>query len=179
MSQNAKYNASAAAIAAALMLYFGWVAGGMQGAVDHGAAYDLSFKVFNWMLRIGGLAMVVTAIICYTGKVVGLLMEAITSAVCGILMLGCAATWLAFERSLDLNTLLVGVFSLTFLSAARHAWTMYKVDSGSTVRAVAMPVMPAEPVPPHPASQASSALPKEGEPPPEEGYLAALSKEED
>ncbi|MCB9852997.1 MAG: hypothetical protein H6819_07870 [Phycisphaerales bacterium] len=183
MNRYAKLNAPTVTFAGAVMLFWAWYTGGGGWSYPASASafFVFTLHAFDWMLLIGGAAMVAVGIVCYAGARVGLLLETIVSALCGLVMLMCAGTWLA-GGALGINTILVGFFGVTFTSGARSAWVMYRASDAtggqSSVRA-STPVVPAAPPPPHPASQASSALPKDGEPPPEEGYLAALSKEED
>lgn len=179
MNRYAKLNAPTVAFAGFLMLLYAFMGGGWVYPADANEFYVFTLSAFDWLLRIGGAAMLIVAAICYTGARIGLLLEVIVSGLCGLTMWMCAGTWL-MNGSVGINTILICVFGFLFLSAARSAWTMYRAGEGTTKpRVAAQPAAPVAPPPPHPASQASSVLPKDGEPPPEEGYLAALSKEED
>jgi len=174
-------SAGPAAFAGLLMLFYAWYTGGWVYAADASQFFVFTLHLFDWMLLIGGIAMIVVAVVCYLGARIGLLLEAIVSGLCGLIMITCAGTW-AINGSMGLNTMLIGFFSLTFLSGAGSAWRMYAGTSskgGRSAVRVSTPVAPAAPPTPHPASRASSVLPKDGEPPPEEGYLAALSREKD
>lgn len=171
MNQNAKLNASTVAFAGALMLFWSWYSGSWTYP-------DFATVMFDWMLLVGGIAMIGVAVVCYLGARIGLLLETIVSGICGVIMLVCAGTWIV-KGLMGINTVLIGIFGVMFVSAARSAWSMYQSDSGSGPHVAAQLAAPVAPPPPHPASQASPALPKDGEPPPEEGYLAALAKEEE
>lgn len=182
MNRYAKLNAPMVTLAGAVMLFWAWYTrGGWSYPASASAFFVFTLHAFDWMLLVGGAAMVTVGIVCFSGARIGLLLESIVSGICGVVMLVCAGTWLS-NGSLGPNTILIGFFGFTYVSGARSAWAMYRGSAATPgppgVR-VSAPVVPAAPPPPHPASQASSALPKDGEPPPEEGYLAALAKEED
>ncbi len=177
----AQYNASTVAFAGFLMLFWAWFAGDWYYPRDASRVFVLSLHAFDWTLIIGGVAMLIVAAICFLGQRVGLLLETIVSGAIGLVFLLCAAIWV-IGSSIGMQTILNGIFGFMFVSAARSAWTMYRsgapdlTTTGFPVQAVKAPEAPPAP---HPASLASSALPKDGEPAPDEGYLAALAKEED
>lgn len=178
----AQYNASTVAFAGFLMLFWAWYSGGgWVYPADASKVFVFSLHAFDWTLIIGGVAMLIVAAICFLGQRVGLLMETIVSGAIGLVFLLCAAIWV-IGNSIGMQTILNGIFGFMFISAARSAWKMYnagapdRTTSGFPVQPVRAPEAPPTP---HPASLASSALPKDGEPAPDEGYLAALAKEED
>ena len=178
----AQYNASTVAFAGALMVFWAWYSRGEWNyPADASKLFVFSLHAFDWLLIVGGVSMLIVSVFCYLGMRVGLLLETIVSGTCGMVFVLCAVTWIA-NGSTGLQTFLNFIFGFMFVSAARSAWSMYsagapdRTTSGFPVQTPAAPVAPPAP---HPASLASSALPKDGEPAPDEGYLAALAKEED
>ncbi|MBN2559665.1 MAG: hypothetical protein JXQ75_01875 [Phycisphaerae bacterium] len=193
MSQDAKDNATWAGIAGLLMLVYGWGMG-LAGTSDDDF-YNTTVAVFDWMLKIGGLCMVVVAVVCFAGQRTGLLIDVLVSGTCGLIMVLCGIYWL-LNDGLYIRYMLYIVFGGMFLKAARDCWLSYfasgAVPTGDAATNGAggrgwLGVKPLEPPKPpnppkaeapHPASIRPKSLPKDGEPPPE-GYLAALAKEED
>jgi hypothetical protein len=198
MNQHARQNAFPVGIAAIVMLVYGFVFGGFSAAPDLGPFYETTIRVFNWMLRIGGVALVVVALLSMAGWTAALLCDFLISGVCGSIMAACGVYWTVQERGFDIQNLLILVFGALFVRSALASWSLFAtreaaaaVDSGghesptrggwfsrnsTTAQA---PREPAPPEPIHPASIHPSSLPGEGEAPPEEGYLAALSKEDE
>lgn len=177
----AKENAFFTALAGLVMLAYGWYSVALYG--DLGPLHDASVTAFFLVLRYGGLIMIAAAAYQYTGQRLSLLVDAVVTGGCGLVLLLCGATWIALERSVaDLNNILVPVVSLFLLRSGLASFAAYR-GSGESVppagRRVAAQARPAAPPAPHPASLASSALPREDEPPPAEGYLAALAREKD
>jgi hypothetical protein len=188
MNRKAKDNALWIGIVAVLMLYFGWGVG-LVGISDN-AFYNTTVDIFYWMLKIGGICLLAAAILCFAGLRIGLLLDAVVSAVCGLIMVSCSAYWL-IDEGVNLQYVLYVLFGVMFLNAARRSWSSYTATgpgqpdepSGGQgwlgVKPLEPPKAPAPPEPPHPASIHPQSLPKDGEPPPPDGYLAALADEED
>lgn len=193
MNEHAKQNAFFAGIAGLMML--GYAFGmGMSPRFDHGPVYAFSFNLFDWMLKIGGAALLIVAALCFSGRSIGMFLDAIVSKLCGIIMVGCAVCWTVYEGGLDLTNLLIGIFGVMFIKSAITNWRLYfsRAGTGEPIRreserrwfsgAVLEPPKaqpPPGPRPIHPASLQSEVLPKDDEPPPPEGYLAALAKEKE
>lgn len=168
---------------------FGYV---MTPIFDHGEAYALSFTVFYGMLKIGGICLLLIAAVCWTGRPIALVLDAIVTTLCGLIMVGCAVCWTIFEKSMDLQNLLIFIVGIMFTRSGFANGSLFVRGEGAFegksggkswfgIPTLEPPGAQEPPVPevPHPASLKSDALPGEGEPPPDEGYLAALSKEKD
>jgi hypothetical protein len=186
-----------AGISALIMLIVGWAVAAK--GISASTFYNTTVDVFFWSLRIGGIAMAIAAALCAADFRIGLLLEAITSAVCGLLMTLIAVYWLIDAGGLDLQYLLYVIFGGGFLTTATSTMRSYqalRAQGGHNPAAGAertggvfgvpggggqSPPYQRAPVPEavHPASVRPASLPKESEPPPPEGYLAALAKEKD
>ncbi len=169
----------------------------LGGDPDLGAVYVISFDVFNLTLYVGGTLLLVAAALGTAGIGAAALLDAVVSCLSGVLMLACAACWTVFEGAFDLINLMILIFGLVMARSGIRGLASYRAmvsrgsSGGSPVRGASRgwfgtqrgsPSAPVPPVAPervHPASMASSALPNADEAPPEEGYLAALSKEQD
>jgi len=195
MNEDVKQNAWHCGFSGLMMLAFAYWYGALGPSPElDGAVYVRSFDVFNLTLRAGGALLLVAAGLSAAGIGVAALMEVIVSGLSGVLMLGCAVCWIVSEGGLgpiDLLALVLGLIlahaGIRSLGAYRAGMARRSVGTdrgraasgelfGSGSAHVSKPTVP-EPV--HPASLASDALPKAGDAPPEEGYLAALSKEQD
>lgn len=172
MHQNARQSAYQSAFAAALMLFYGWYIGWTGISSDD--TYNLAVEVFKWNLKLGGAAMLVVAIVCFLGQRIGLLLDCLVSGACGIIMAACALIWLTRGRGFDIQDAIVLAFGFVFVRAAWVSWTLFAGPQTSTT--VAAPPAP-EPI--HPASIHPESLPMEHEPPPPDGFLAAMAKEKD
>lgn len=198
MNQHARQNAFSVGIAAMVMLVYGFAFGGFGLAPDLGPFYETTIHVFNGMLKIGGVALAVVAVLSFAGWRAALLCDFLISGMCGIIMALCGVYWTVQERGFDLQNILILVFGIMFVRSALMSWSLFVpdmetsgVDSGggeSPKRGgwfgrkstpAQGPQEPAQPEPIHPASIHPSSLPGEGEAPPEEGYLAALSREDE
>src|SRR5207249_697681 len=102
--------------------------------------------------------------------VVGLLVDALLTGVCAVVFAIVGIDWLTHGFT---NGFLLPIFALMFGAAARHQFATWKNLGTSAFGA--FPVVPVEPV--HPASIRPEVLPRPDEPPPVEGYLAALARE--
>ncbi len=116
-----RQTAVSALIAACLMLFFGfgWNLTGISG----NAAYDLSVAAFGWTLRIGGVAMLVSAALCGARLAWSLAADALFSALIGLLLVLTGLVWLAAG---DWQGLLSGVFGVLFVNAARQSWAGHR-----------------------------------------------------
>ncbi|MBK8269533.1 MAG: hypothetical protein IPK83_15015 [Planctomycetes bacterium] len=177
MNRHASQNAGMAAFAGLILLVFGiwYLRHPMSPAFKRGEFYEFLFVLFRWTLCIGGVSLLGVAVICMIGKSIGLLLDAIVSGLVGILLLVCAVGWICYESSVDLTNIVVLLVSLMLLKEGYANFNLWRVtaEAGLVPRAV-VPRPEAPPV-----KIASGILPKEGEPPPPEGYLAALAKEKD
>lgn len=162
MNPHAKKNTLYTAITAILMIWCGWF-----------TVFEdtTSVTLFVWTLRLGGIGMVAVALLCFMGMNAGLLMDAIISGLCGVIMVLCGLDWLRHD-GFKLFDFIIVVFGVMFVRAAWTSWTL--VGASAAQEADAKPPPP-EPV--HPASLHPDSLPKDGEPSPPNGYLAALADE--
>jgi len=173
VNQHARNIAGNAAFAAAIMLVFGWLMGGLVTSRTE-AMYVLAVEAFNWMLRIGGIAMLLVAALCYAGKTAGLVLDFVVSGFCGAIMLACGGYWLVLDiragGGSGLQDVFVVLFGFLFVRAAMQSWGRLGGEGSAA---------PPEEGKPHPASIHPESLPREGEAAPPEGFLAALSREKD
>ncbi len=178
-------NALWAGIPAILMIGYGWGFGDWVIPPGTDALYKALVHLLDWTLKIGGICLVGVTIVYLSGRRVGLLLEAIVAGICGIVFIVCPLYWTRSD-GLGLQYMLFIVFGGLFLNAARGCWVSYRGTAapasvggaGGPPGAPAVRQPPAA-APPHPASVHPEALPKDGEPAPKEGYLAALSKEKE
>lgn len=196
MNQDVRENAWYCGLSGLVMLGFAFLQP-LSALYDHGPLYAGSFDVFRSTLLGGGTLLLVIAALSVANLGVAALMEAIVTSLSGTLMTACAICWTVYEGTIDVTNLLVLVFGLLMAQSGIRGLMAYRVIAsresvGAAPERTAstgwfglkrggppVPAPPVAPEPTHPASLASSALPKAGEAPPEEGYLAALSKERD
>lgn len=174
MNRHASQNAGMAAFAGLILLVFGiWYP--LSPAFKRGEFYEFLFDLFRWTLCIGGVSLLGVAVVCMMGRSIGLLLDAIVSGVVGILLLVCAVGWISYESGVDMTNIVVLLVSLMLLKEGYSNFNLWRVtaEAGPVPRAIVPP--PEAP----PVKIASGILPKDGEPPPPEGYLAALAREKD
>lgn len=171
----ARQNAVQSAVTGLIMLLYGayLTATGWTGLVVDDL-YNLAVEVFKWTLKIGGGAMLVAAVLCFTGRRIGLLLDCLLSGTCGLIMVACAAIWLTRGKGIDLQDAVILIFGAIFIRAAWVSWSIFAEASAPSEAAATEPPAP-EPI--HPASIHPDVLPGEGEAPPPEGFLAAMSKD--
>lgn len=157
------------------MLFFGWMYGAV--GVTDSEFYNAMVAVFYGALRFGGLLMLVVAGLCYFGVRAGLIVDVVVTGGCGLVMIAYGLAGLTPGVGIGTNNLLALIFGAVFLTAAHGSLRVYRGCDGRA-RPVGLAAPPA-PEPVHPASIHPPSLPEADEPPPPEGYLAALSKEED
>jgi hypothetical protein len=176
MYEPARRNAGYTLIAGLVLLAFGLLS---QPAylVEDQDFYNRSLSLFFGTLKAGGGVLLLVAVLSFAGLRIGLLLDAVTSGACGLVMILCSAYWVKFD-GLDVSNALFIVFGILFVRAAFVSFSVFKGEAPSAGRpAIAAADAPAsDPV--HPASLHPDSLPNEGEPPPPEGYLAALSKDQ-
>ncbi|HOW70031.1 MAG TPA: hypothetical protein PKY77_05460 [Phycisphaerae bacterium] len=127
-----------ALIAGALMLVIGvWFP--RMGASDSDF-YNKSVEAFNWMMRIGGVAMLIVAALAWTGWSGALLADAIASGVVGLALGIEALIWLS-QGDIP-NGVLVLIFALMFLNSARHSWLASQAPAGEDTSTSGSPADP-------------------------------------
>lgn len=178
-SNYVKQHASIAAFPGVMMLLY-YFFQRLGPARDFGTFYDLTFPILNYTMLVGGIAYLAIAMACTTGRLIFFLIDAIVTIVVGAVMLFAGLSWLSITKSIGLYEILFVMFGMYFLRSGYIGFVQYRVlAAGRGTHRVAEASTPPEPQAPHPASLPSDALPKDGDPPPEEGYLAALAKEKD
>ncbi len=174
MNRHAKDNAGFSLTAGLILLAFGFYFG-IGSYIDHGPFYVFLIHLFRWTVRLSGFAFLVIAGISWMGHRVGLLLDAIVSALCGGVMVGCVIGWMFFERGLDLINVVSVLLGLMLLRSGYTNLLVFRESASDPGRPRgAFPTIVQQPL-----NISSTVLPKEGEPPPPEGYLAALAKEKD
>ncbi|MFH1417644.1 MAG: hypothetical protein ABII12_05075 [Planctomycetota bacterium] len=183
MNEHAKRNALYTLVAGLVLLAYAKFSG-FEG-VSEDRFFNFTVDFFNWMLWIGGAGFILAAGICWAGKTVGLLLDAGLSGLCGLILLLCGGYWLVDAwkaQGFVFQYALFALFGLLFCKAGCTSYGLFKQSRAgqfAAAPAVGAPAEPTEPEPPHPASVHPESLPRNGQPPPEDGYLAALSKEKD
>ncbi|HWL95298.1 MAG TPA: hypothetical protein VNT79_17390 [Phycisphaerae bacterium] len=142
----------------------------------HGPIYAFLIDLFNWSVPAAGALMLAAAALCFLGSRYGLILDAATSGVTGLILVACGVGWTVFEGKLDVYTVVVLLLAVMLLresySTGMNFWGHMPRSAGG--KRVVEAMAPAPPV-----RINSSVLPKDGEPAPEEGYLAALARERD
>lgn len=179
MNDRIRHTAAQALFAGLLMCLYGWFM--TAKGVSSSAAYNGIVDVFYWMLRIGGILMLIGGALCYGGMRIGVLVDAITAGVCGAIMLLYGVAGPLTGVKMGINNVLALIFGVLFLSAARGSSMLYLASVGSTAKRPIVRPVNASPVvePIHPASVRPPGLPGAGDPPPADGYLAALAREDE
>ncbi len=178
MTDRYRQVATHALAAGLLMSVFGWFFA--STGISKSEFYNTMVDVFYWMLRIGGGLMMIVGVCCIVQLRGALLADAMVAGLCGLVMLLYSASGLLSGVGIHLNHIVVLVLGLMFLGSARQSMVLFAAEGASIVarpgvdRAAAPPVESIHPASVHPRS-----LPTELEPPPPDGYLAALSKEKD
>ncbi len=106
-------NAGSAALAAGLLIFFGFFQLDVQTGTD---LFSKAGTVFVYTLRIGGLAMAMVAVWCCFGQPLALFVDAIVSIIIGALMLVTSGLML-YDGGMGIQTILSMMCSLLFLSA--------------------------------------------------------------
>ncbi|MBP7933460.1 MAG: hypothetical protein KA354_02320 [Phycisphaerae bacterium] len=128
-----------ALIAGALMLIIGiWFE--RVGASDSDF-YNNSVEVFNWIMRIGGVAMLIVAALAWTGWRGAFLVDAVASGLVGLALGIEALIWLS-QGDIP-NGVLVLIFALMFLNSARHSWLASQTSAGEDTSTSGTPTEPA------------------------------------
>jgi hypothetical protein len=118
MHHDTRQIAFPALIAGVLMLVIGFEFERI-GASDSDF-YNSSVEAFNWIMRIGGGAMLLVAALGWIRWSGAFVADAVGSGLIGVALGIEALIWLS--KSDIGNGILVLVFSLMFLNSARHSW---------------------------------------------------------
>jgi hypothetical protein len=128
--------AGSAAIAGVLMVLVGfWL--GLTG-ISNSEVYNHSVTVFNWTMRIGGIAMFVIAALAYLGWRPVLAIDTVIAVTTGLLMVGVGLIWLI--NSDLLNGVLVLLFGGMFVRSGLNSWTLFRGSSPPEPASVVDPV---------------------------------------
>ena len=175
MSAPARQNAAQSAVTGLIMLLYGiYLRINDWSKPDADSLYSLAVEVFKWTLIVGGGAMLVVAAVCFAGKRIGVLLDCLLSGTCGLIMIACAGIWLTRGKGMDLQDIVILIFGVIFIRAAWVSWSIF-AEASEPAPETAGPAPEPEPI--HPASIHPDVLPQEGEAPPAEGFLAAMSKD--
>lgn len=165
LARNAAGNSGFAAV---LMLFFGFYRWGSYGTSES-ALYNFSVPLLTWTLLVGGALLGAASLLSMRGMHGALALDAAVSALCGVIFLFVGLLW-TWHDGLGFNSLLI-LFGVMYLRAARETWSFFRAPAEAVD---AIPV--ATPVAPPPAAVPDPALPAPHEPPPPDGYLAALGR---
>jgi len=147
-----------------LMTYFGWFAGySPSGSGLHAA----TMHVFNYTLQFGGPILLIASLVCFFGQPAGLWIDAVTSLICGAILLLIGVYWIIVDH--ELNDFLITIFALMLLGSGRR-----QLPGLMQTRSQSIPDEPPPPEPRRPVAPPAPPIP-EGPPPPD-GYLAALGR---
>ncbi len=183
MNEHAKRNAMYTLVAGLVLLAYAKFSG-FEG-VSEDRFFNFTVDFFNGMLWVGGAGFVLAAGLSWAGKTSGLILDAFLSGACGLIMLLCGGYWLVDawkDQGFIFQYALYVLFGLFFCKAGCTSFGLFKRSRAELMtagQAGGATDVPKEPEPIHPASVHPDSLPKDGQPPPEDGYLAALSKEKD
>ena len=119
--------AGSAMFAAALMLLFGlWMWDAIAVSDDAAAAYRLAVAAFQWVLLLGGIAMLLSAALCWVGWRNALALDASLTGLVGLALLVDGLIQVGYELGLgygfDINSGLMVIFGVMFIFSARRSW---------------------------------------------------------
>lgn len=114
-------NAGPAALAAALMIYFGFFSLLYPTGSD---LFSICGKILYFTLRIGGVAMAIVALWCMVGQRHALLADAVASVIIGGLLIA-TGIGMFVDGGGAMQSVLYVVFGGMFVSAGRHNWHHY------------------------------------------------------
>jgi hypothetical protein len=110
-----------AALLLAVGFYLRW--SGLQG-ISNSQLYNRSVDMVIWTFIVGGFLVLGTMLLCWTGRPWTLIVDGLVSALIGVSLLGCGIIWLSQS---DIQGILVVLFGLFDLSAARGSWGNYQL----------------------------------------------------
>ncbi|UCG16048.1 MAG: hypothetical protein JSV19_12215 [Phycisphaerales bacterium] len=117
-----KRNASQILLPAIVVLVLGW--GFLARPESPDSLSDYVLVVLVWTLRIGGIALLGVAGICWTGALIGPLLDAIISSWFAIVLAATAACFIAYNLA-DLMGYVFAIFAAVYARAAFTLWQQY------------------------------------------------------
>ena len=171
-------NALPAAVAAALLLYFGY------GRLSEPSGTDLFHQagwVFYHTLRLGGLAMAAIAVWSWIGQRHALIVDAVASTVIGLLLIVTGAAMIidgGDALQTLINVVCGGMFVSSGIRNGRDYFALVPATAAEVVDArIRTDKPPSREAPPASHSKPQAAPPAESTmTPPADGYLAALAR---
>ncbi|UCF33374.1 MAG: hypothetical protein JSV78_13680 [Phycisphaerales bacterium] len=131
IAQRVRANAFTAAIAAALLIYFGCF---HLSADQGGGLFGIAATALVWTLRIGGVAFALLALLSLTGQLFTLAIDAVVSIAVGI-MLVLTGIGLLVGGGGMLQPVISVVCAWLFIGAGVRNWRDFRLVSGHKVRA--------------------------------------------
>jgi hypothetical protein len=131
IAQRVRANAFTAAIAAALLIYFGCF---RLSADQGGGLFGIAATALVWTLRIGGVAFALLALLSLTGHLFTLAIDAVVSIAVGI-MLVLTGIGLLVGGGDILQPVISVVCAWLFIGAGVRNWRDFRLVSGHKVRA--------------------------------------------
>jgi len=105
----------------AVGFYLRW--SGLVG-VSSSQLYNWSVNIVVWTLLIGGVLVLGVTALCWTGRPWALIVDGLVSLLIGVSLLGCGIIWLS---KADVQGILVVIFGLFDLNAAKGSWNNYQL----------------------------------------------------
>lgn len=122
--------AGSALFAAALMLLFGLWLWGLSASADAAPAYQVAVSAFPWVLLLGGIAMLISAALCWTGWRGALAVDAVFSGLVGSALLIDGLVQIGYELTpeygFDINSGLMVIFGVMFVFSAKRSWGLHR-----------------------------------------------------
>jgi hypothetical protein len=119
--------AGSALFAAALMLLFGlWLWDSITTSADAAPTYRVAVAAFQWVLLLGGIAMLISAALCWIGWRNALALDTVLTGLVGLALLIDGLVQAGYELGLgygfDINSGLMVIFGGLFIASARRSW---------------------------------------------------------
>ena len=140
-----KRNARQVLLPAAVVLLAGWYL--FHPISDPTTASEYAIAILAWSLRIGGIVLLGAAGICWTGALIGLVLDAVVSSCLAVVLTVSSLILLPAFRGGDWSGVIVGVIAAVYIRAAVGLWTDY-----GRLRAASVSAAPSVPANDDPAS---------------------------
>jgi hypothetical protein len=186
LAANVRNQAVWAAIAAVMMLYFGF------RSVFIGESFAV--KLLQYTLQIGGIGMAVSALLLFIGRPIALLVDGVMAMIIGIALCLVGILMLVVEKQVDVQTLLYVVFGYLFFTSGLRSFRdfcrlgevpeaqAHTADAAAPYNSATAKTPPTttpahEDSPPEEAFRTTERTP-DTEPPPPEGYLSSFADDD-